>query len=385
MHSLKEQITNFDWSLKSIVKAAVAIVVIVIALSIVVSVLSTVAKGVFGMSGRDDYYTMDGSNNYGVVEQVMGGIGGALGIDTVMNTKMAMGRGSTVANDMMMYAESSYMPAPTLGGGPDAEEYERRDYNAHYETRKFEETCAAISGLKPLEYVVFDNSNENDRWCNYNFRAEVEHEEEIITKLQELNPRDFNIDTSTIERSIEYTDSELAMLERRLESTSETLNQAEASFNSLIAQATREGDTATLAEVINNKIATIDRLTQQVLDTQERIDRLTKNRGNQIEQIEYAHFYVSVAKVTYFDGEQFADQWKQRIQQLAADINGTLLALTLGLIAFVLGAVQFVIYGALLVLGLTIFAKVAWVVIRRIWKWEPDMKETNTFGNNSSM
>ena len=215
--------------------------------------------------------------------------------------------------------------------------------------------------------------------------ANLPYLEEIIAKLQALNPRDFNIDTSTIERSIKYTDSELAMLDRRLESITTTLNQAEIAFNNLISRATTAGDTATLAEVINNKISTIDRLTQQQLDTQERIDRLTKSRGDQIEQIEYAHFYVSVSKVTYFDGEQFADEWKQRIQELAANVNATLLALTLGLIAFVLGAIQFVIYGALLVLGLTIFAKLAWTVVRRIWKWEPRMNGTNTFRDNSQM
>lgn len=383
MHPLKEQIMNFDWSLKSITKAAAAIVVIVVALAIVVSVLGTVTKSIFGISSvRDGYATSD--NRYGIVEQVMGGFGGAFGMDGDMSTKMAVSRGAAV-QDMMYVAESSYMPSPIFGGGADAEEYERRNYNAYYETRRFDQTCAAISGLKPLEYVVFDNSNENDQWCSYNFRADVAHEEEIIAKLQALNPRDFNIDTSTIERSIKYTDSELAMLDRRLESITTTLNQAEIAFNNLISRATTAGDTATLAEVINNKISTIDRLTQQQLDTQERIDRLTKSRGDQIEQIEYAHFYVSVSKVTYFDGEQFADEWKQRIQELAANVNATLLALTLGLIAFVLGAIQFVIYGALLVLGLTIFAKLAWTVVRRIWKWEPRMNGTNTFRDNSQM
>jgi hypothetical protein len=286
----------------------------------------------------------------------------------------------------MMFAESRIALPPVYNeGGADAEDYERRDYSVHYQTRKFEETCTAVSDLKSLEYVVFDNSNKSKDWCNYTFRVDVEYEEDVIEILQTLNPRNFNINTSTLERSIEYSESELAMQERRLESTTQTLNQAESAFNNLIAQATREGDTATLSEVINNKISTIDRLTQQLLNTQERIDRLSKGLGETEEQIEYARFNVSVSKIVFVDGERIADEWKQRVQEVFAKINETALALTLGLVAFVLAAVKLIIFGALLVLLATAFAKVAWVVVKRIWKWEPRRKKENAFDDNSHM
>tara|TARA_B100000745_G_scaffold79005_2_gene48480 strand:+ start:13496 stop:14638 length:1143 start_codon:yes stop_codon:yes gene_type:complete len=360
MHTLKEQIRNFDWSLKSIVKVSVAIVVVVITLAIVIAVLKFVTNGIFGYENR--YY------GDGLAQNFAGELIENLGFDSVATTKAIYGREGSVADVAMV--EPGFVPLPPYEqGGPDAEEYERRSYSARYETRKFEETCTAINNLKPLDYVVFDNSSKSERWCNYTFRVEVEYEDEIVAKLQALDPRDFDINTSSVERGIKYADSELEMQRRRLESTQQTLAQAEASFNSLIARATREGDTATLSEVINNKIATIERLNQQILDTQERIDRLSKGRGEQIEQVEYAHFNVSVSKVMFLDGELFADEWRQRVQELFVEINAALLALTVGLVSFLLAAIQFVIFAALTIVGLAVFAKIAWVFIKKIWHW----------------
>lgn len=368
MQKLKELIFNFDWSLKSVIRVAVASIVIVVTLAIVLGVISSVARNIFGYSGINDYGRYDNESSF--VEEFVGGIGGSLGFEGVSNSKAGFAtRGLAVSQDNAV-SESSFLPPvfPEEGGG-DAEDYERRNYNARYETRRFEETCSAISDLKPLEYVVFNNSSKSENWCNYAFRVEVEFEDDIVAQLKDLSPRDFDINTSTIERSIEYSDSELVMQKRRLESTQETLNQAETAFNNLIARATREGDTKTLSDVINNKISTIDRLTQQLLNTQERIDRLTKGRGDQLEQIEYANFNVSVSKTTFFDGQRFSDEWKERTQKLFLKVNTTLLALTVGLITFVLGAVEFVVFATIVVVGITIFAKIMWVVIKRIWYW----------------
>jgi hypothetical protein len=364
MHKLQEQIMSFDWSLKSIIKVAVGVVVVIIALAIVIGVLKVALKGVLGY---DERYDGDG-----VAQNFVGEVMGGLGFDKrVATMQFAGGRGGAEA-DMMAISEPGFSPIPPYEqGGADAEEYERRNYNVRYETRKFEDTCAAISDLKPLDYVVFDNSSKSKDWCRYTFRVEVAYEDDIIAKLQALSPREFNIDTSTIERSVEYTDSELAMQQRRLASTQETLAQAEASFNSLIARATREGDTATLSEVINNKIATVERLNQQILNTQERIDRLTKGRGEQIEQIEYALFSTSVLNVTFLDGDRFADEWKGRVQEMFAEVNTTLLALTVGLISFLLSAIQFVVYAVLTIIGLVFLAKIIWVFVTRIWRWKP--------------
>lgn len=364
MNKLQEQIMNFDWSLKSIVKASLGLLVVVIALSLVLGIVRSATSGFLGGNSRG--YTS------GIAQNFVGDVMESVGFDgytTTLNSK-AMGIGGGVSTDMAMAEPGILPPYPYEEGGDDAEEYERRDYSAQYETRKFEETCTAISDLKPLEYVVFDNSSKSEDWCHYTFRVEVAHEEEVLATLRALDPRDLNINTSTIERSVEYTDSELVMQQRRLESLQETLTQAESSFNSLITQARASGDTATLSEVINNKINTVDRLNQEILNAQDRVDRLTRNREGQTDQIDYAHFNVSVSKVTFFDGDQFADEWKRRVQELFFEVNATLLALTVGLVSFVLGAVQFVIFAGITVVGVIVFAKIVWMFTKRIWNWK---------------
>lgn len=369
MNTLRERLAAFDWSLLSITKVAVALVIMSIALWLVLGVFGSVARGVFGMQ----------SFNTGSFNLSVGSIQEALYGDHEM---LGYGGGmveSRVATKGMMAADgyaSSYMPTPPMAqGGDDAEEYEHRSHNVAYETRAFNKTCTAIEDLKPFDYVIFDSSNTQEDWCNYSFRVDVAHEAEVIGTLKALNPRDFSTNAYTIERSIENSESEIAMLERRLTSTNETLRQAESAFNTLIAQATNKGDTATLAEVINNKINTIDRLTQQVLSTQERLDRLTKNLDQQTDEIEYASFNVSVSRVMFVDTEAMADAWKTRVQQLVDKVNGTLLALTVGLIALALGAVQVLVYGAVVVIIAAFFARIMWVVVKRIWRWAPRKKQ----------
>lgn len=373
MEQLKQHIKNFDWSLKSILKVAVAIVILVVALAIVLGVLKVVAKGVFGYDTRNSY----GEPGYAVMDSFLGDMGFATNGAANSKVQTSMARGGAYAEEMAM--DYDIMPFPPMidGGGEDAEEYERRNYNASYETRKFEETCSAISDLKPLEYVVFDNSNKSENWCSYSFRAELAHEDEVVAILKGLDPRDFSVDTSTIERSVEYTDSELAMQQRRLVSLQETLAQAEDAFDSLLARA--QGDTSTLAEVINNKITTVERLNQQILNAQDRVDRLTRDQEGNTDQIEYAHFYVSVEKSQIIDTEYYGDQWKWRVQELFEEINNTLIGLTVGLIGFILKAVSFIVFAAIALVGATIFAKVMWVAVRRIWKW----KKPHTMNNNN--
>tara|TARA_B100000745_G_scaffold294310_1_gene237149 strand:+ start:7487 stop:8500 length:1014 start_codon:yes stop_codon:yes gene_type:complete len=333
MQSVRNLIDRFDWSLTSIIKIAVAIAVVAVTLAIVVGVIGVATNKVFNLEKYKD---------------------------SVMTERF-------VDRAQMAISEPPFV----YGGGDDAEEYERRSYDVSYKTRKFEETCAAIEALKPLEYVVFDSANNSDKRCNYTFRVELAYEEEIVTSLQDMNPTDFREDSYTLERSIENSESELEMQRRRLASAQTTLAQAEVAFNTLIAQATREGDTGTLSEVINNKINTIDRLTQQILSTQERIDRLERGLGQQTDQIAYAHFNTSVERVVFVDTTYMGSLWQQNLTDLVDNANAVLIALTLGLLGFILEAVRLVVYATIVIIGAALLARALWVVVKKIWRWNP--------------
>lgn len=360
MSTLRERMMRFDWSLLSIIKVTVALVVITIALSIVLGVAGMAVRAVFGVHPL----SLGGTN---IMPTMM---------EDALSYRVQGGarESRSVSKDVAMVADSSVLPPATNEGGAFAEDYEHRNYSAQYETRGFEKTCGAVEDLKPLEYVVFDSSNKNEDRCNYTFRVEVAHEAEVAAILKALHPRDFSTNAYTVERSIENSESEIAMLERRLASTSHTLTQAESAFNDLISQATREGDTATLSEVINNKVSTLDRLNRQLLSTQDQLDRFNKNLGQQTDQVEYANFNVSVSRMQFVDGQSLGDMWKSRVQELVVQVNSTLLALTVGLLALALGALQFVIFGAIVIIAGALFMRVMWIMVKHIWKWSPQSR-----------
>lgn len=373
LQSMLDSLKNFDWTLKSVFKASLMLIVIVIAFAIILAILGMVLRGASGFLGFDRYG--DGySKNYGLVEEFRGAFDevAELGFSGGVATKMA------ASSDAMIAPEPPFFS----GGGEDAEEFERRSYNAYYETRNVTRVCDEVEALKPLEHVVFDNSNKSEDYCNHRFRVEVEHEDEIVEKLKNLNPRDFDISINTLEESIEYHDSELAVLERRLESITKTLTEAEVAYDGLIRRATNQGDVGNLSTIINNKINTLERLTQQQLNYQERIDRLSRGKGDVEEQVEYAHFSVSISKRVVVDFENITDAWRENASELFWKINETLLALTLGLVALIFAGLQFIVYAVVIVLGLTVLARFLWVGVKKIWRWKRSPRNEINQQNN---
>lgn len=352
MNKINEWIKQFDWSFISIIKLAVGVVVVTVAVAIIIGVLGMLARS-FGISSQ---YSL----NSIFTGETMQGIGGGMMDDYAMTPSVAR---------MASSKEMMYMPEPTFGGGDNPEDYEHRSHSASFKTRHFERVCTTVSALKEYDYVLFDSTNMSDNWCSYSFRVEVAHEDEVRATLEDLQPRDMNVSSYSVEQSVEGNEQEIAMLKERLASQRATLAQAESSFNSLIATATRAGDTSTLSEVINNKINTIDKLTQQILTYQERLTRLEKNQDATTRQITYAQFDVSVERVQFFDGEALAEAWKNKLRELAGSINAVFIALTLGLLTFVLGAVLRVVYASIVILGVVIVARILWKAARRIWQW----------------
>ena len=94
-----------------------------------------------------------------------------------------------------------------------------------------------------------------------------------------------------------------------------------------------------------------------------------KNQDATTRQITYAQFDVSVERVQFFDGEALAEAWKNKLRELAGSINAVFIALTLGLLTFVLGAVLRVVYASIVILGVVIVARILWKAARRIWQW----------------
>ena len=260
----------------------------------------------------------------------------------------------------------NFLPIPPQGGttGNNAEEFEVTDYNASIETRTVDDTCGEVSSWKAKSYVIFENSNEYDRGCGYTFKVERAHVAEILNALKALNPKELSENTYTIKQQVEDFTSEIEILQKKLTSIDETLKNAVAAYNSVTALATKVQDVESLAKIIDSKIQLINRLTQERLQVNQELDRLTRAKNQQLDRIEYTYFRVNVYENKYVDFKDLKDSWKNAVKNFIQDINLILQGLTINLLAFVLFVLQYVVY--LLIVLLVV--KYGWKLAKYIWE-----------------
>ncbi|MFH1523247.1 MAG: hypothetical protein ABIE43_05555 [Patescibacteria group bacterium] len=253
---------------------------------------------------------------------------------------------------------------PDYASGDDAEEYEVKEYDATIETRNLENTCQAVAGLKAKDYVVFENSSEYDKGCNYTFKVKKEMVDEILGVINELDPKELTENTYTIKRLIEDFTSEIEILEKKKESIDDTLESAIKSYNEISDLATRTRDAETLAKIIDSKIKIIERLTQERINISAQLERLARSKAEQLDRLDYTYFYVYIYESKYIDGENLKDSWKQAIKEFVLDINKAIQGITINLISVLFIILQYLIYLFILLL----IAKYGWRLVKYIWK-----------------
>lgn len=257
-------------------------------------------------------------------------------------------------------------PIPPRGGtvGDDAEDFEVTEYNVSIETRDRDVTCTEISGLKDLSYVVFENANEYDRGCNYTFKVQFDNVEEILTILEEFNPEELSENTYTIKRQIDDFTSETEILESKLESIDETLENALDAYDEITSLATQTQNADALAKIIDSKIGIIERLTQERINITAQLERLERAKAEQLDKLEYTYFYVNVYENKFVDGENLKDSWKAAIKGAVRDINRTVQDVTVNLVTLIFTILQYILYFLILL----VVVKYLWRVTKYIWK-----------------
>lgn len=254
-------------------------------------------------------------------------------------------------------------PIPSQTSGDDAENYEVSDYAATFETHDREKTCKAISDLKAKDYVIFENSNQYDKACDFVFKVKHTNVEEVLAIIKSLDPKDLSENVRTIKQVVDDYTSEVEVLTKKKQSIEETLDTAIAAYNDITKLATDTRDADALAKVIDSKIKTIERLTAENITVTEQLDRLARARTQELDKIDYTYFRISVYEVDYIDGEQILDSWKYAIKDFVQTLNEILQGITLGLIGMILFAVQYLLY-----LFLVVFIiKFAWKFTKDIW------------------
>ncbi len=351
------------WTIGKIIKTTILVIVALFALSVILAMF----KWAFGIDS-------DGAHKSEVAaiqkifdepEMMLSYIENKVSGANSRSFSEGIAIGSPLTRSVKMMApEMDIMPIPPLGPtGKNAEDYETREYSATFEKNNIDKTCKKFEDLKPLDYVVFENASKNDTYCSYRFKVELEHEKEIISLIESLDPKDFNANTFTIERSITNNENEIKILKKKLEMLDALLENAQTKYAAL----RNTGDTTALVQAINNEINLIERITNQKLNVQAQIDRLTNSTGIQKERIDYSQFSISVQERKFINLTQIGESWKIALERFINEISNALQQLTIGLLLFVIKLAKFVIFLSVTVLAVTTTAKFLWKIIKRIW------------------
>jgi hypothetical protein len=369
------------WTRQAVVRVTTAAIVVlggtVLALALIAGIWeSLTGERMYAYHDRTAYDEYAGDDTYGYPEYNYGGVmmdapttpavepaydGGMMGMGGggMMNSK-------TAGVMMSEYGYDAYMPYEYAG--PDAELYEHTSYSAFFDTHMFEQTCAAIVGLKPLEYVVFTYASESASWCSYEFKVETEHAQTVADAIRALHPEDFSVNTATVAGTIDSQEATQEYISRRIKALQDTRDSAEDAYASLLDKAVTKGSVSELTNVINSKLATTERLNREIQNLQEQQTSLEKNQSDTLDSTQYETFSVQVQKRVYVDWKTLGGQWRDIVRDFVERVNGTVLTITFGLIAFVLEALVFVVFVAASILGLVVITKYMLRAVRYLWK-----------------
>ncbi|OGD69088.1 hypothetical protein A2996_00205 [Candidatus Campbellbacteria bacterium RIFCSPLOWO2_01_FULL_34_15] len=248
--------------------------------------------------------------------------------------------------------------------GSDAEEFEVTEYYGNIKTGNLDKTCGRIEELKGFDYVIFENSNRDDRNCSYTFKVKNENAEEVLATVKDLKPENLNANTTTIKNVVDDYTSEVEILEKKLTSLEKTLTDAQSAYDDITVLATRTQDVASLAKIIDSKIQLIERLTTERINIKEQIDRLNRAKADQLDKIDYTYFRLNVSEIIIFDGKALKDSWIYEVRQFINEFNRMLQDISVNLASYLLMLIKIAIY---LLIALLV-AKYGWIAVKKLWK-----------------
>ena len=293
-------------------------------------------------------------------------MGGGFGPQATATPPMFDGVATEMVGDVSLSTRNvaGIMPQPnTNTSGSDAENFEVTNYRGTIETGNAEKTCQTIAAWKDKDYVVFENSNEGDTFCDYTFKVKQANVAEVKSELEKLEPQELVENKYTIKNQVEDFTSETDILKKKAETIDATLKNALIAYDEITALATRSQDAGALAKVIDSKLQMVERLTQERLNITAQLERLGRAKAQQLDGLEYTYFTINVYENKYFDGEGLKDSWKRAMREFMYDLNKVAQDLSIGLVTLAVWALQFVLY-----LFIVIFvAKYVWRGSKYIW------------------
>lgn len=244
-----------------------------------------------------------------------------------------------------------------------AENFEVSEYYAYIRTNSFDKTCQEIQNLKPLKHVIFEESNFDKTSCIFTFKVEKEKTQEILKFIEKFKPKELSENIYTIKKEIEDFTTETEILQNKRESLENSLKNATESYDEITQLARENKDIENLAKVIESKIRTIERLTQELLNINSRLEYLAKTKAIKLDQLKYTKFKVSVYEFKLFDFKALKDSWYYEIQESIRSINEVLQSLSVNLVVLLLIIFQYSLYFIIILF----IAKLYWKLAKKVW------------------
>jgi hypothetical protein len=152
-------------------------------------------------------------------------------------------------------------------------------------------------------------------------------------------------------------------LTKKKETIEETLNNAINSYDEIAALATQTKDVESLSKIIDSKIRIIEKLSQERININAQLDRLSRSKAEQLDKLEYTFFRVNIYENKYLDMDMLKDSWKLAIKKFFRDINKIVQDISINLFTVILLAIQYLLYLLLLLIA----AKYFWRLAKYIW------------------
>jgi hypothetical protein len=284
-----------------------------------------------------------------------------------MPTDSAYSYGEKIVSAIMPQV-STRNAAPSLPPSADttgntAEQFEITAYNASIETQHLDETCGDIQALKAREDVIFENANIKTHDCSFTFKVEHKSAEEILGIIKKLDPKELSENIYTIKSQVDDYTSESEILQKKRASIDETLSSAVNAYDEITRLATATQNADALAKIIDSKIGIIERLTQERIDINDQLDRLSRAKAEQLDGLDYTRFNVNVYENKFVDGQQLKDSWKAAIKDFVGNLNGIVQGITLNLVLLLLLIVQWLLYAVILLF----VVKYGWRFGKYLW------------------
>jgi len=259
---------------------------------------------------------------------------------------------------------SSYKGGNTSVSGNQAEKYEVAEYNATIKTRQLDSACGAISGLKAREEVIFESAREYNYGCNYVFKVTKDKTDAVLDIIKGMKPKELIGDTYTIQGWVNDYTKEIDILQKKLAAIDETLSKAIVAYDEVAQAASGAKDIASMAEAIDSKIKTIERLATERINISARLDLIQNGKSQQLDRLDYTFFSVNITKDSIIEWQNLKDSWGYAIKESSARVNQAIQNISVNLVGFLFNLLQYIIYALILLL----VAKYGWRLTKSIWK-----------------